>query len=78
MLTTLIYFLKGNYIFRFFKQELLNVRTREQRNNVLRQILSVETEITSVMRQQTAQYQEWNRNMSIAIEKLQSLQNKRQ
>ena len=78
MLTTLIYFLKGNYIFRFFKQELLNVRTREQRNNVLRQILSVETEISSVMRQQTDQYREWNRNMSIAIEKLQSLQNKRQ
>ena len=77
MLTTLIYFLKGNYIFRFFKQELLNVRTREQRNNVLRQILSVETEISSVMRQQTDQYREWNRNMSIAIEKLQSLQNKR-
>ena len=78
MLTTLIYFLKRNYIFRFFKQELLNVRTREQRNNVLRQILSVETEISSVMRQQTDQYREWNRNMSIAIEKLQSLQNKRQ
>ena len=78
MLTTLIYFLKGNYIFRFFKQELLNVRTREQRNNVLRQILSVETEISSVMRQQTDQYREWNRNMSIAIERLQSLQNKRQ
>ena len=64
--------------FRLFKQELQNVRTREQRHNILRQILSVETEIMSVMRQQTAQYAVWNRNMSIAVEKLQALKDKRQ
>ena len=65
---------KYKFPYRFFKRELLKPLSLSERNETLRQLLQVETELANTMQAQKAEMEVWNQNLNKAIFKLMSNQ----
>ena len=66
-----------DFFYRFFKRELSKPLSCFERNETLRQLLEVETELANTVQKQKAEMEVWNQNLNKAILKLMTRQQNR-